>query len=120
MKKLASIICTALLCVSALPALANTESGDHQKHGKGRHHTPPAEAIAACKGLSAKDICQFNGRDNNLVAGVCVTPRARKADPDHSDNADKVNETATLVCRPKRDDPKRDDKTSPQETPTAN
>lgn len=91
MKKLSSIICTALFCVSALPALAASSSDDRPPREGGRHHTPPAEAIAACKGLSAQDICQFNGRDNELVAGVCDTPRAAKSDAE-----------ATLICRPNR------------------
>lgn len=92
MKKLSSIICTALLCVSALPALAAATADDHAERGGGKHRSPPAEAIEACKGLSAKDICQFNGRNNELVSGVCDTPRTSKTD-----------EAATLMCRPNRD-----------------
>lgn len=95
MQKFLSIISTALFCVSALPALAASSSDDHHREGA-RHHRPPEEAIAACKGLSAKDICQFNGRNNELVSGVCDTRRAAKTD-----------ETSSLVCRPKRDDKDR-------------
>lgn len=92
MKKLSSIICAALLCASAFPALAAPGADDHTEHGKGRHHTPPAEAIEACKGLSAQDVCQFNGRDNSLVSGICDTPRSATAE-----------DTSSLTCRPKRD-----------------
>lgn len=102
MKKIVSIIGAALLCVSALPAVAGSNSDDHARDGI-RHHAPPAEAIEACKGLSAQDSCQFNGRNNELVSGVCDTPRVTKAD-----------DTNSLICRPKRESK---DKPAAESTP---
>jgi len=93
MKNLSSFICAAILCASAIPALA-ASSEDSQQHS-GKRHMPPPEAIEACKGLSEKDTCQFNGRNNELVSGVCNTPR-------HA--TENSSETATLVCHPKRGD----------------
>ena len=101
MKKLSSFICAAILCASAIPALA-ASSEDNQQHS-GKRHMPPPEAIEACKGLSEKDTCQFNGRNNELMSGVCDTPR-------HA--AENSNESPTLVCRPKRGN---HDKTPPED-----
>lgn len=93
MKKLSSFICAAILCASAIPTFAASSEGDQQHSGK--RHTPPPEAVEACKGLSENDTCQFNGRNNELVSGVCGAPRRA---------AENSNETSTLACRPKRGD----------------
>lgn len=39
----------------------------------GKPPGPPQEAIAACSGKQAGDVCQFDGR-NGTVSGSCMTP----------------------------------------------
>lgn len=104
MKKLSSLIFSALLCTTALPAFADA-STDSQPQPEHKRHAPPPEAIEACKGLTEQDICQFNGRNNDLVSGICTTSRKAKTD-----------ETATLTCRAKH---RNHDKSSSQDKPNS-
>ena len=96
MKKLSSYICSALLCASILPAFAESSAASEHP-SKRMRHAPPAEAIAACKGLTEKTTCQFTNRKDEIIAGVCRTPR-------HAD------ENAELACRPQHHKQRLDEK----------
>lgn len=86
MSKSLSRLLATMTCAASLSVYA-TENTDSRRPLQGKPHTPPQVAIDACKGLAEKDTCQFNGRDNEVVAGVCSLPP-----PD--------SETITLSCRP--------------------
>ena len=112
MKKLLSFMCAALLCASTLPVLA-ASSSDNNHPPQGKRHAPPPEALEACKGLTENTTCQFNGRDNELVSGVCSSrPKKLSTNATSSDS----DGTAVLACHPKRgprdDHPAKDDATN--------
>lgn len=86
MSKSLSRLLAAMTCAASLSVYAADES-DSRKPLQGKPHAPPQVAIDACKGLAEKDSCQFNGRNNEMVAGVCALPP-----PDAA--------TTTLTCRP--------------------
>lgn len=45
---------------------------DHPpERSRGRRHSPPPEAYAACEGKSAGDTAQFSGRHGETVTGTC-------------------------------------------------
>lgn len=87
MSKSLSRLLAAMTCAASLSVYATDES-DSRKPLQGKH-TPPQAALDACKGLAEKDRCQFNGRNNEIVAGVCALPPP---------NAESI----TLSCRPDR------------------
>lgn len=89
MKNLSSFIVAGFFCLSTLPALAGATEGDHHDSHKHKKHMPPQAAIEACKGLTENTTCQFNGRDSQLVSGICVTKG-------HHDKEQ------VLACRPER------------------
>lgn len=84
MSKSLSRLLAAMTCAASLSVYA-TDDSDSRRPLQGK--VPPPAAIDACKGLAEKDTCQFNGRDNELVSGVCSLPPP---------NA----EAGTLSCRP--------------------
>jgi hypothetical protein len=55
-----------------------------QADGSGAPRTPPAEALAACKGMTSGQACSFSGQ-RGTVSGSCFTPKDDKP----------------LACRPK-------------------
>lgn len=60
--------------------------GDEPAHRHGRHK-PPQEAFDACANLTENASCQFVGRNNETVEGVCSLPPKKAED-------------AALSCRP--------------------
>ena len=86
MSKSLSRLLAAMTCAASLSVYAADDS-DSQRRPQGKHRVPPQVAIDACKGLAEKDTCQFNRRDNEVIAGVCSLPPP---------NA----ETTALACRP--------------------
>ena len=85
MSKRISRLLAAMTCAASLSVYA-TEDSDSRKP-LGKLHTPSQIAIDSCKGFSEKDTCQFNGQNNESVAGICSLPSP------HS-------ETTALSCRP--------------------
>ena len=83
-KRISSLI-AGLVCATALHAFAADDMPP--KHEGGKPHTPPPEAIAACKGLAEKDVCKFTNHKNETVEGVCAAPH-------------KEAESTALACRP--------------------
>ena len=49
---------------------------------------PPAEAIAACDEKIVSDVCEFKGRRNELIQGVCTA------------SPDKQHSSTIIACRP--------------------
>lgn len=49
----------------------NCGGGKGMGMGMGRHG-PPAEALAACKNLSASTACSFQGRNGQTIQGTCL------------------------------------------------
>jgi len=86
MSKSLSRLLAAMTCAASLSVYAADDS-DSRRPLQGKHHAPPQAAVDACKGLAEKDSCQFSGRDNETVAGVCSLP------PPDAD-------ATTLSCRP--------------------
>lgn len=86
MSKSLSRLLAAMTCAASLSVYAADDS-DSRRPIQGKHHAPPQVAIDACKGLAEKDTCQFNGRDNEVVAGVCSLPPPN-------------TEATSLSCRP--------------------
>ena len=73
-----------LLHSFAMPVYA----AEQQRPPRDEHHRgPPEEALLACKGLTANDVCSFAGRNDELIHGVCSTP------PNPVDEV-------TLACKP--------------------
>ncbi len=71
MSKSLSRLLAAMTCAASLSVYA-TDASDSRRPLQGK--APPQVAIDACKGLAEKDTCKFNGRDNEIVAGVCSLP----------------------------------------------
>ena len=86
MSKSLSRLLAAMTCAASLSVYAADDADSH-RGPQGKHRAPPQVAIDACKGLAEKDTCQFNGRDNEVVAGVCSLPPP-------------TAETTALSCRP--------------------
>lgn len=53
---------------------------------------PPAEAIAACDDQLVNNSCEFKGRRNELISGICIAL------------ADRKNSSTILACRPDIED----------------
>ena len=73
MSKSLSRLLAAMTCAASLSVYA-ADDADSRRPIQGKHHAPPQVAIDACKDLAEKDTCQFNGRENEVVAGVCSLP----------------------------------------------
>jgi hypothetical protein len=86
MSKSLSRLLAAMTCAASLSVYA-AEDSDSRRPPQGKPHAPSQVAIDACKGLAEKDSCQFNGRDNETVDGVCAMPPPN-------------GETTALSCRP--------------------
>lgn len=86
MSKSLSRLLAAMTCAASLSVYA-TDGSNSRKPLQSKPHAPPQVAVDACKGLAEKDTCQFNGRNDELVTGVCTLPPP---------NA----EATTLSCRP--------------------
>lgn len=56
-----------------LVMLNMVEQAVAQGGGKDRRGPPP-EAIAACDGLAVGSSCEFTGRRDDLVSGICASP----------------------------------------------
>lgn len=89
-----SRLLAAMTCAASLNVYATDESAQ-EPVGK-RPHRPPQVALDACKNSTESATCQFTGRNNETVSGMCVVPR-------YSDDK------STLVCRPEHKDWKSKD-----------
>ena len=103
MSKSLSRLLAAMTCAASLSVYA-TEDTDSRKSHQNKPHTPPQVALDACKGLTAKDTCQFNGRNNEMITGVCSLPPP---------NA----ESTALSCRPNHRPKDVQDASAPPELP---
>lgn len=73
-KLLVSLGTTSLLLLGAAPVLAAGEPAPPgAANGGGARKGPPAEAMAACKGLSAGQACNFKG-PRGEQRGSCWAP----------------------------------------------
>src|SRR3954471_3673196 len=100
-----SRLLTAMTCAASLSVYAAyaADESDTRRPPQGKPHAPPQAAIDACKGLTEKTTCQFNGRNNEAVNGTCALPPPnaestelscrpeRRGKDDHADHADKTN-----------------------------
>ena len=94
MSKSLSRLLAAMTCAASLSVYAVD-----QEPAEGKHHKLPQAALDACKDQAEKATCQFTGRDNETVTGVCTTPR-------HKDSE------ASLICRPEHRDREHSDHTN--------
>lgn len=81
----------AVSCAGSALAQSPTDGGKEKGH-----RGPPKEAVAACKSLSAGDVCTFTARETH--EGICQAPEGKAASAGKS-----------LACRPS-DAPDRDDR----------
>lgn len=78
------------LSLSVLIVLSGVVSAEEgQKRG---HRGPPVEAIEACASASLDQVCEFLGRRDESISGICVA--LLQGDED------------TLACKPTGDRPK--------------
>jgi len=89
MSKSLSRLLAAMTCAASLSVYAADDADT--KRGGNKPHQPPQVALDACKNSTESATCQFTGRDNEAVSGICTAPR---------NSEDK----STLVCRPDRKD----------------
>ncbi|MCC6373309.1 MAG: hypothetical protein IT465_00635 [Moraxellaceae bacterium] len=68
MNKLAKILTALGLLISVSACASAEQGGDKQKR------MPPPEALSACKSFKSGDACQFTGRRNDTVKGICFAP----------------------------------------------
>jgi len=89
-----SMVLAVFLTSGSLAVFAADANEPPPEHTK---HKPPQVAFDACKGLTENATCQFSGRNNDIVTGVCSLPP-----PDSGDT--------NLVCRPNHPPKDRDHK----------
>jgi hypothetical protein len=80
-------------------------AAEQQRPPRNEHHFgPPQEALLACDGLTANDVCTFAGRNDEMIHGVCSLPPHEDEDAALACKPDKMPETGDMEPPENRED----------------